>query len=284
MNVTRAGSEATRVSIELSQTVQALVRVTEPTPAIPASEMAAVLRYLAAAEYGLAQAFEKPAVCTRRPADDSLFWAAESEAEPAQAAKGLRMAARRLSRAVECSTDVATLLVDARVDIAFEGRAVRRRLLRRRSIRFATQDDSPQAPDAAPVGPVSAVPPARLPKTGRATRRVKNPAGPIRSISRPSNRPSGSPRLRQPSCWKSLGTRWPRRGCTATSGHGATECRGRSSTDARTLRRCVITAPRGSKESSVRHDQPHRNTPHDHSRQGPEHDHHLHRRSGFGDA
>lgn len=175
MNVTRAGSEAARLSIDLSQSVQALVRVSEHTPAIPASEMAAVLRYLAAAEFGLAQAFEQLAVCVRRSADEGLFWAADSETETAQAAKGLRMAARRLSRAAECSTDVGTLLVDARADIAAEGRAVSRRLLRRRSIRFATEDDSTQASDAARVGPATAVPATRLRETFRATRRVKNP-------------------------------------------------------------------------------------------------------------
>lgn len=175
MNVTRAGSEATRLSIELSQSVQALVRVSEHTPAIPASEMCAALRYLAAAEFGLAQAFEQLAVCVRRSADEGLFWAADSEAETAQAAKGLRMAARRLSRAAECSTDVGTLLVDARADIASEGRAVSRRLLRRRSIRVASEDDSPQVSDAAQVGAATAVPAPRRSQTFRATRRVKNP-------------------------------------------------------------------------------------------------------------
>jgi hypothetical protein len=155
VNVTRAGSETTRLSIELSQTVQALVRVSEDTPAIPASEMCAVLRYLAAAEFGLAQAFEQLAGCVRRSADDGLFWAAESAPELAGAAKGLRLAARRLSRGAECSTDVATLLADARADIALEGRAVSRRLLDRRS--------TDCTPDLAP--------PPRLP--GRS--RVKTP-------------------------------------------------------------------------------------------------------------
>lgn len=175
MNVTRAGSESARLSVELSQCVQALVRVSEHTPAIPASEMCAVLRYLAAAEFGLAQAFEQLAVCVRRSADEGLFWAADSEAETVQAAKGLRTAARRLSRGAECSTDVGTLLVDARADIAAEGRAVSRRFLRRRSIRLATEDDSTQVSDVAPVGPADAVPVPRRSQMFRATRRVKNP-------------------------------------------------------------------------------------------------------------
>lgn len=145
MNITRAGSESTRLSIELSQTVQALVRVSEPTPAIPASEMCAVLRYLAAAEFGLAQAFEQLAGCVRRSADDGLFWAAESVTETAQAATGLRMAAQRVSRAAECSTDVGTLLADARADIASEGRAVTRRLLERRTTRSDREQDETEA-------------------------------------------------------------------------------------------------------------------------------------------
>jgi hypothetical protein len=175
VNATRAGSEATRLSIELSQSVQALVRVTEPTPVIPASEMCAALRYLAAAEFGLAQAFEQLAVCARRSADEGLFWAAESQTETAQAAKGLRTAARRLSRAAECSTDVGTLLVDARADIASEGRAVSRRLLRRRNTRCTTEDESTQVSDVAPVRLADPMPAPRPPETSRATRRVKTP-------------------------------------------------------------------------------------------------------------
>lgn len=168
MNVTRAGSESTRLSIELSQTLQLLVRASEHTPAIPASEMCAVLRYLAAAEFGLAQAFEQLAVCVGRSADDGLFWAAESATETALAAKGLRLAARRMSRAAECSTDVGTLLTDAREDIALEGRAVNRRLLDRRTAKGTTDGD--QTPDEPR--------PRRLPERCRKTIRVKTPRWP----------------------------------------------------------------------------------------------------------
>jgi hypothetical protein len=130
MSVTRAGSEATRLSIELALQVQALVRVVEDEPAIPASEICVALHHLAAFEFGLAQALQHLTVCVQRSAASDLFWAADaSDKTAAWALAGVASAARRLGEAEQHTVQIAILLTDACEDLFPEAHALKKRLL-----------------------------------------------------------------------------------------------------------------------------------------------------------
>lgn len=132
MSVTRAGSEATRLSIELAQQVQALVRVVEDEPAIPASEMCAALHHLATFEFGLAQALHHLTVCVDRSGEPDLFWAADAPNEThAWALAGVASAADRLGQAEQHAVQMATLITDACEDLVPEAHALMKRLLAR---------------------------------------------------------------------------------------------------------------------------------------------------------
>jgi hypothetical protein len=146
MSVTRAGSEATRLSIELALQVQALVRVVDEEPAIPASEICAALHHLAAFEFGLGQALHHLTVCVDRSIDPDLFWAAEaSDKTAAWALAGVASAARRLGDAEQHAVQTATLLTDACEELFPEAHALRRRLLARG---ITLQDTTAKASDA----------------------------------------------------------------------------------------------------------------------------------------
>ena len=132
--MTRAGSQANRYSIELAEAVRALVRATEPEPAIPASELLVVLGHLHTAGYGLAQALQQLTTCLRRSTEHGLYWAAGEDVDPAEvAATHLSVAAavKSLSAASERAEQCGTLVGRAQREIVQEARAVEARLDRR---------------------------------------------------------------------------------------------------------------------------------------------------------
>lgn len=154
MSVTRAGSEATRLSIELAQQVQALVRLVEDEPAIPASEMCAALHHLAAFGFGLAQALQHLTVCVDRSAEPDLFWAADAPKEThTWALAGVASAADRLGDAEQHAVQMATMLRDACEDLVPEALALQKRLLARGVTLPATETTAPETPNGTALTP-----------------------------------------------------------------------------------------------------------------------------------
>lgn len=131
--VTRAGSQASRWSIETVERVRALVRVTSPEVPIPASEMYAVLGHLESVGYGLAQGLRQLAVCLDQSTGAGLFWAAHETTEDTipDPEIWLPAAVKTLDVAAQAAVCLGTLLADAREEIAQEACEVELRLLQR---------------------------------------------------------------------------------------------------------------------------------------------------------
>lgn len=135
--VTRAGSQANRYSIELSEAVRALVRSTAAEPAIPASELMVVLGHLSTVGYGLAQGLQQLAACLGRSTEQGLYWAAGEDvkqSERAAAHLSVAAAVRSLTSASRRAEQWGELAGRAGREVAAEAAAVEVRLINLRGV------------------------------------------------------------------------------------------------------------------------------------------------------
>jgi hypothetical protein len=151
--VTRAGSQANRYSIELSEAVRALVRATASEPAIPASELMVVLGHLSTAGYGLAQGLLQLATCLHRSTEQGLYWAAGKDAdwsEVAAANLSVGAAAKSLTRASQRAEQWGELAGRAGREVTVEAAAVEVRLINLRGVPADVPDLEPEPEEESP--------------------------------------------------------------------------------------------------------------------------------------